>query len=282
MTARMITAAIAVNAMPTVRLSDSVDRILAGASSEQRWYLVGYALAVVASLVFTYLIWLSGSRAQEKILADSEAKIAASNARIAELQSAGEAAKRESDEKIAELNRQADALRLEAESARGAIAAGQAEAARANERAEALELETAKQREKAALAERALLELQQRVADRHLSTEQRTDLVERLSTSPRGEVHLECVGGDPEPCAFAGELADALRAGGWTVAFGESDRGILFGGTSPKGVFLRVQSGTIPRAVALQRALAEVGIQAPGQIVPDLPEDWVKLLVGYK
>jgi hypothetical protein len=283
--------------------SSDLPALVEKVSSLHRWIAIAYIGSLLLAALFSYLLWSSGNRVQDALRAESEARIADADAKIAKVKADGEAAIREADEKIlrsgekiADLNRQSEAHKAEAESARREIATGKAEAARANEaaarangeaakaneRAGALELETAQQREKAAIAEKALLELQQRVQDRHLTAEQRQALRDLLTTRPKGEITLFCVGGDPEPCAFAGELAEVLRASGWTVLFGESEHGLLFLGGSPKGIFLRVHSGNTPRAVALQEALKAVGIDALGELRTDAPDDWVNLLVGYK
>lgn len=89
-------------------------------------------------------------------------------------------------------------------------------------------------------------------------------------------------GGHPEPCTFAAELVDTMKAGGWTVA--GFSQGVMFVGSSPSGLILQVHSAekTPARSVALQQILKAVGLEAPGQILPGLAEDAVNLLVGSK
>jgi hypothetical protein len=257
-----------------MRSSDTA-ALVERASSVHRWIAVGYIGSLLLAALFSYLLWVSGNKVQDALRADADAQ-------IEQIKSDSEANAREASERIAALNRQAEELRLEAETARKEIGAAKAEAAKANERTGTLELETAQQREKAAVAERSLLELQQRVQDRHLTAGQRMALTDGLTHGPKGEITIMCVGGNPEPCVFAEELAEVLRRSGWTVVFGEPEHGVMFVGISPKGVFLRAHSATLPRAAVLQQALKAVGIEATGEVRSDTPEDWVNLLVGYK
>lgn len=142
--------------------------------------------------------------------------------------------------------------------------------------------EMAKQQERAAIAEKSLLELRERLKDRHLTAAKRTELVAFLTASPKGEITVSCVGGHPEPCVFAAELVDALKAGGWTVA--GFAQGVVFIGSSPSGVLIQVKSAehTPPRAIALQQSLTRIGLQAGGQLLEGLAENAVNLLVGTK
>jgi hypothetical protein len=250
------------------RSPDELAALAEKASSVYRLVSAGYIITLLFVALFSLLLIVYGNRVQAAIRLESAA-------RIAQVKADAEQAARESNERIA-------ALKLEADKARGEIESAKAVAAKANERAGALELETVQQREKAALAERALLELQQRVQDRHLTPQQRAVLGEHLMHGPKGEIHLLCVGGDPEPCAFAEELAQMLRDNGWTVIFGEPEHGFIFIGASPRGMFLRVHSGNIQRAVMLQQSLTAAGLEAPGVLMPDTPEDWIQLLIGYK
>jgi hypothetical protein len=145
-----------------------------------------------------------------------------------------------------------------------------------------VEIELAKQQERAANAEKALLELQERIKDRHLSAANRKELVNFLKAGPLGAISVSCVGGHPEPCSFASELVEALKAGGWTVT--GFSQGVMFVGASPSGLILQVHGAekTPERAGTLQQALKRVGLDAPGQFIPGMAEDAVNLIVGSK
>ena len=157
------------------------------------------------------------------------------------------------------------------------------ETAKANERAGALELAVAEGRERAANAERALLELQQRVADRRLTADQRATIRAALVAGgpPGGDISVTCLGPDPEPCRFAAEIVDVMRLAGWLVDFGPNSQ-LLPIGTISRGVFVRVQNPDTPRAAVLQTALTAAGITAVGVVRTDAAEDWVDLLVAFK
>lgn len=173
----------------------------------------------------------------------------------------------------------AEANRKAAEAGEG-TAKALSEAASANERAGKLELEAAGQRERAAKAEAALLELQRKMKDRHLSVEQRVHLIAILSANPKGKITVECIGGNQEPCAFAADIVDALKASGWTIA--EFNTGVIFVGGTPVGLSIRAQNADIPRAAVLQMALGRIGFSANGEVIAGMPADMVALTVGSK
>ncbi len=60
-----------------------------------------------------------------------------------------------------------------------------------------VEIDLEKQKERTATAEKNLLELQERIKDRHLSAENRKKLVALLKAGPTGEITISCVGGAP-------------------------------------------------------------------------------------
>ena len=176
------------------------------ASSVYRWVAAGYIVSLLLAALFSYLLWVAGNKVQETMSREADEKI------------------QESRERIAELNKQSETLKADAAAARVQIVDGNAEAARANaqaakanERADRLELETAKQREKTAEAERALLELQERIKDRHLTTAQRAAIAQKLASAPKGRISVSCLGGTLEPCAYAAEFVELLRSSGWGV-----------------------------------------------------------------
>src|SRR5262249_20864316 len=124
-----------------------------------------------------------------------------------------------SDEKIAQLT-------AEAEKARAEIAIAQAAASQANQRTQELEQQNLKltgevpilQKDasealrKQAEAERALLELQERLRPRSLTSEQGARFVEALKASPKGKVDITCVANNEEAISFMKEIAALLTA----------------------------------------------------------------------
>lgn len=237
--------------------------------------------------------------AREKQVSDE--KIAAANEGAAKANREAIRIETASNEKIAGLTKEAEALRAEAERARAEraeadkqIAIAKADAARAKEgiaNAEAvsarasvevarLQVVVANAEQKRAEAERALIELQEKVKPRHLTAEQRARLLELLKANPKGTIHVSAVTGDAESIAFGRELAEVLSEAGWNVGFNDI---LTFGGT-PVGVFITLRSKeNVPvRAIILQKALEQVGISAPAELNPNMPEDSVALVVGNK
>jgi hypothetical protein len=149
-------------------------------------------------------------------------------------------------------------------------------------------VELVQQREAAAVAERLADKLmtavqsgatdeggagpRSRVPDRSLTLEQRTTLIQLLSAD-KGEVQVVGLAFDPESQGFAGELAAALRAGGWSVTRRNSEFG-----PQPSGLRVWVHDGESPphRAGTLRFALDTIGFRTTGHrntghgtVVPD-------------
>jgi hypothetical protein len=148
-----------------------------------------------------------------------------------------------------------------------------------------VEKELAVQQELAATAEKALLEVQERVRPHHLTSGQKTQLVELFKANPGGAITISCLNGNRESSDFARELAEVLTLGGWHV------NGPLevvvpseAGSGPPVGVSLTVaQADKVPsRAVVLQIALERIGLSASAQLNPNMKEDDVSLFVGVK
>jgi len=270
--------------------SDITDK----ASSIYRWVEVGYIVFLVLAAIFSCLILIIGNKVQGTLRAAADARIAQvksdSDKSVREANDRIESASRESNEKIAGLNKQAGALRLEVKKAGGEVAKANAEAARANEaagkaneRAGALEVEAAQQREKAATAEKALLDLQLRVAPRALEPNQIAALIDVLKGVPKkARVRVNCPMGDAESAALANQINDALTLAGWGPQRPVGQ--LMFSGGVPTGIGLLVRSVTTPisGAVALQRALAAVGLAAIPVERPEMGTEDVELLIGVK
>lgn len=272
-------------------------------------YIIGLILALLGSAL---IVWYSNKlgkakdeqyqhekrAAEENIAAaNAVAETAKKDASVADAKAAQanlEAAKAneglaKSNLEIARLTNEAAALRVEAENAKANIASAQADAAKANEGAikataevARLQIVVANAETKRAEAERALLELQERIKDRHLTTEQRARLVELFKANPKGKINVSCVGGSsPEPCIFASEIVDTLKLGGWDVEFSP---GFISVGGIPVGLIIQVRSSDKApvRAEVLQKALGEIGFAAPGEVQPTLDEQTVNLIVGAK
>jgi outer membrane murein-binding lipoprotein Lpp len=270
----------AISAILTMRHSDSSASLINRALSVHTRMLVGYVVVVVVAGVltalFTYLVWASGNRVQDAIRTDADA-------RILRIKSDSEKATRESNEKIAALNRQAAVLRLEAEAARKDISTAKAEAARANERAANAEKEAARLNKIAEEERLARIKIEERLRPRRLSQEQREALRSALSPLMGTNVRIVTLFSDTEGKQYAQDFADVFSRAGWKVPGGVG--AASFGDAIPVGVTVRVYGATSltnRAAIALQEALRAQGIDAGGALLPGTADFDVELLVGIK
>jgi F0F1-type ATP synthase membrane subunit b/b' len=162
-----------------------------------------------------------------------------------------------------------------------AEAGAKVEAARAEAARQVGEVQTEveRQRERAANAERALLEVQERLRPRTLTSQQRDGLLEILKNGPKGKVELQVPINDFEADGFALILAEVLKEAGWQVG-----KDIIFVAINFKSEGLLVQARrevNLP-AEALQKALESIGFPTAPQVNSELPEDKIILFVGSK
>ena len=96
---------------------------------------------------------------------------------------------------------------------------------------------------------------------RKLNEPQQMLFSELLKSNPKGEITVSCIeNGGAEPCTFARQIVNLLKANGWTVASFEPM--IAWGDpnkTIPE-IYIQVQSNEHPpdRAKVLQHALKQV------------------------
>ena len=155
------------------------------------------------------------------------------------------------------------------------------EKAVSDERMLALDKEVAEARTKQAEAERALLELQERMKPRHLTPEQRARLLEILKATTKGNIKVSCAVSNEESCAFAVELANLLKAAGWSV----TGVGQLVKGGKQAGIFLRRRSIEVePTSVdVLLTAFSTIGFPLEMEIDGKIREGvGLQLAVGAK
>jgi hypothetical protein len=111
----------------------------------------------------------------------------------------------------------ADAKKESAEATNN-VAILQEAAANAKAAQQKVEIDLAKQQEHTAVAERALLELKQKMADRHIMPQQRDKMLFLLRTGPpRHLVVQSLLSAGREALQYASEIADVFRAAGWDV-----------------------------------------------------------------
>lgn len=104
-------------------------------------------------------------------------------------------------------------------------------------------------------------DLERAVAPRRLSAEQRASVAVRLRDVPKAPVFIVCLSGNAESCAFAADVARALREAGFAV---EVQDQILFGASPepPRGLFMVLKRDEVPAcAPALQEAFHAVGVE---------------------
>jgi outer membrane murein-binding lipoprotein Lpp len=256
-----------------INSSESSMSLIDRAASVHRWMLVGYIVALLLTVAFTYLVWSSGNRVQEAIRADA-------NNRLESVRSDGQTAARESSEKIAGLNAEAEKLRLETEVARRDIAAAHSDAAKANERAGKLEITAGVQRQRAAEAEARLRELEQATATRHVSPEQAATLAALLKGSPVMSIAVSYQIVDTEAGTFAGEIVEALRGAKWDATLV-----VLAGHTTHRGLFINVGSRELPDTAApvrLYKAFSAVGLQSKIGYLETLAANAMEIFVASK
>lgn len=240
------------------------------------WYLV--ALAVAALVAFAVVFVNRGVIVRQQKLAAVQDEIL----RLKDGQLRNEL--HEKDLKLAEDLRAKDveigAANAQIAEASNKVTRLQRDAADAKAAQQRVEIELSKQQERAAIAERSLLELQERVRDRHVKTQQRDELIRLLSGKPKGGIVIKCEN-TAEAITFANEFAVILSASGWLPE--QVDPIFRVGPTPfPKGIFILVHdmNKTPIRAVALGQALLAVKI--PVKLVNDPDVEGVVLFVAGK
>jgi hypothetical protein len=126
-----------------------------------------------------------------------------------------------------------------------------AQAAAANERATSLEVEAAQQRERAAKAEHDLLELQQRMADRHLTPGQQKTIADKLRAFAGHSVNLFAYASDGEIIGISNDVGIALISAGWSLhAFMGQEIG-----RAVRGILVEVKANADARSIEAANAL---------------------------
>ena len=136
-------------------------------------------------------------------------------------------------------------------------------------------------RVRAANAEQSLLELQERIADRHLSQDQKDRLYKNLSVSPKGVVFVSAPSNDGEASIFAKEIEGVLRQAGWS---NEPAGGVVWEGTEPIGVLLVVKSrdDMLPQINRLRQAFSAASIPLVLTVEPRGEAGKIYLVVGHR
>lgn len=134
---------------------------------------------------------------------------------------------------------------------------------------EGLKIVVADTEKKRIEAEHSLLELQQQLAHRSISSEQSSKFIAFLKDAPKGKVKLTALlQGDNEPINFAQKLKDLLSKAGYTVD--ETIGGFMSSGAPVSGIVIKVDDtkSPPPHAGPIQKAFEQINIAAPGALQP--------------
>lgn len=270
-------------------------------------YVVVLAIGGLAATLLTVLVYRAGNTYQGVVRADADARIVEagtkaalanaeaakaneglgkSNAELARLTVEAEQAKTER----AEADKQIAIAKADAARAKEGIANAEAESAKATVEVARLQVVVANAETRRAEAEKALLELQERIKDRHLTAEQKRKFLAALNGKPNGQVEVRCPLGNPEVRSFALEFAEVFKERGWQVTL--NDRVIITPAPTDLRLWIhtdessetpRLVTGEAPiRARSIIDAFASAGLRLEIQFDHEVPKDGLVLLIGYK
>ena len=148
-----------------------------------------------------------------------------------------------------------------------------------NEQIKILEREVTKLREQTTKYDEELRILQERHKPRHLTLAQRSNLVSVWSKTDKGEISIDFMAANGESEAFARDLAEALRMGGWKVT--RVGPLIPAGTSTPIGLRLIVRDRETPEVRGLISGFDHVGLTGEVQILPTANPP-IQLWVGHK
>lgn len=220
------------NIVIVMQTAQSIDR----AASLNKLALIGYIATLFIVAVMTFLSWWAGSHLQDAIQKDADARIAEANGKAATAnENAGKANERagianeaaaKANDSAAKANERAQKLesdniqlRMDLERATAEARDRQAELAREQGKLAAEQQKTAKAQEQAAIAQLALRkhleEVAARQADRTLSKGFRN--VHEIDRGNIWSAIIRYKAGDDEAFRFAREIANRMRAAGWSI-----------------------------------------------------------------
>lgn len=256
-----------------------------------QWWVDAVNIGVVISLALSFVfgglsIWLSRKQgimkdeqaAAEKLVSDQN--IAKANADAAK---ANEGIGK-SNEEIARLNAEAENAKSERTEADKQIAKAKADATSAAERTAVISLRVEEEARKRVEAEQALLELQEKLKPRSLTSRQRSELIGVLSKDRGHRVFISCKMLDSESCGFADILTSAFLEAGWNVFPNKTSLNDFLGLT----VFATTPTETLSELETVRAAFKAAGIthrndKVATNSIGQFPADaWVLIVVGRK
>lgn len=257
-------------------------------------YIVFLVVSGLLAVLFTVFVYRAGNGYQNALKADADARIAEARRGAAEAQEKAGDALRDAglaNESASKANTQAQKLeqqnlqlRTDLESATAESRAKQAELTREQSRLAEEQRKTAEAQRKAAEAQLALKKHLEEVAERqkprHLTSEQKSELVRLLRLIPKGPISFESIDGEPETYAFAAELSDAFIEAGWNASIMRINSII----PPPIGLHILVRSrrAVPPHGNPVARALMAIGLELAPREDPIVPEGEIILQVGSK
>ncbi|MGB8131926.1 MAG: hypothetical protein WCG81_19225 [Candidatus Angelobacter sp.] len=125
--------------------------------------------------------------------------------------------------------------------------------------------------------------LKERQAARHLTDEQKKKLEALLAPGAGTAVKIIWPIGMADGVSYSNDFIDAFSKAGWKVGPDDIAQGVFSG--YPLGVIIVVKRSddlTAQKAGLLQRALKEIGIEAPGELSPNIAEGQIQLTIGHK
>ncbi|MGB9071225.1 MAG: hypothetical protein WCC22_01020 [Terriglobales bacterium] len=152
-------------------------------------------------------------------------------------------------------------VRTDLQTETGKVAGLEKAASDAKAAQQRVETDLAKQREKTANAEKSLLELQARLADRTLSAQQRSALIDQLKPWAGVDVDVLIWGDTAEIEIISGQILESLKNAGWSLHTGHAG-----GGGAVRGILVGTRadadSGTALAANTLISGLQSAGLAA--------------------
>lgn len=266
-------------------------------------YLAWLVFAAVVTAVFTWAVWRASNRQQDEVVAATNERaknlehdnltlrtdLTAESGKVAGLEKAASDAlaeqQRVQTELVAQQGRTAT-LETQATNAQKDLVGLQRAASDAKAAQQRVETDLAIQQQRAAKAETELVKLQERIAWRTITPEQRKQFLEAtLDVPKRGVISIVGLDGDPESVAFASQLRDLLTQAGWVTKLSS----ILPVGSTPIGLVVSVRSTSpiapdspLYHAARLNQALTDLGFKMFSNENPSLGESDATLLVGHK
>lgn len=134
----------------------------------------------------------------------------------------------------------------------------------------------------ATTAQRALQELQERTGWRHITEQQKEQLLTRLRAAPKAKTSVWCVASDPEAHSFAKEIIAILQELSWDVEGPVMSLGGWQGAPRELCILVRDRNRTPELANILLGAFTDTGFPVVRCTNPDTAEGETKILVGNR